>query len=1191
MDGQQGAVRRGRGPFEGFEVRHSVAQNSAVSQSRPWSAPARLFSRGALGVLLLGASQVTCNYDKVVRPKTNPPLKYAFQQPPKTIRAGDTLPLSVTVYQNGAPVSYPLRWGTLDPALIQVDNPTGLVRARDSLGLARVTVGIRSPFLGTPSSDTLALTVTVGRIRTSVAASSHIALSSFGEADSITDTATDVSGAYRFTSDSLIVAIPSDSSFLSVDGPKGGQIKVRAKSANGTGSVILRTKADTTVMAVVPVSVRQVADTLHLAVRGKTKTLTFGSLGSTDSVVAIPYDSGASAILTIPLQHHWLLRSPTLAVLSPVGDSVAVQARLNGNAWLVDSAVDSGRVARDSLAITIQQVAATLTPSAASLAFGSLGDTLTINITAADSGVHPVIGRPLRWASSDASVVAVDSLTGHLQLRKNGAVSLTASEDAATATVRVTVQQVVAHLAVTPDSIPFRSLQDTLHVSAVATDSSGAPIPGIRIVWSTSTPAVATVDTSGLVRGITNGTSLVIATAGGRADSVLVRVAQVVRAVVVSPALDTLFLIGDSTRLVATARDSLGHPIVGAHFTWSGDSASVVTVDTTGLVKNLSAGTATVSATDSGITGHATIVALDTVTAVAVTVNPKANQMLLGQSVVLTATAHNALGHVLSNALIAWASRDSGIVKVDPLGRVRPLEYGAAFIVASSGSRADSSMVTVSTPAVSLTCDTPRVEFADLFSKSALDPSWQVVGGTWSVSSGQLDGTWDVGSAQSDQGNLLLDTTRYAFDSVLARVEFISGKGNDGAFSLWNSVGNKYNVLFQAPTATTPGILGVEQRKAGAFYSNVFYVDSVPGFAAAGDTNVIAIEKADSNVTVYLNGRELLTFADTVFHGALQVGLDAYGDRDFYHFTACHLDPVASISLSATAVNLQVGQTVTLVPTLYNQAGNRVSRRVTWTSSDSTIAAVDNAGTVSGRGSGIATVIATAEGVSAPATISIGTSLSFDGATSYAIVPSSPTLDAATFTVEAWVRLSTDATEQARIINRQNMGGEQGWGLEIFGQGYGTSTGNEVVFHSGNCALVNEISTGFNLQAGTWYHLAASNDGDSLRVYVDSLLVGTAPSGGQTCTGNSVPLVIGTDGLSPFNQFFFPGLVDEVRLWNVARSQSDIVQNLRTYLSASTPGLIGYWHFDEGTGTTAADATANGNTATLVSVLWALQTW
>jgi len=51
-----------------------------------------------------------------------------------------------------------------------------------------------------------------------------------------------------------------------------------------------------------------------------------------------------------------------------------------------------------------------------------------------------------------------------------------------------------------------------------------------------------------------------------------------------------------------------------------------------------------------------------------------------------------------------------------------------------------------------------------------------------------------------------------------------------------------------------------------------------------------------------------------------------------------------------------------------------------------------------------------------------------------------------------------------------------------------------------------------------------------------------------------------------FSYQYFRGLIDEVRVWNVGRTQSEIKATMNTVLSGGEPGLVYYWRFDEGKG-------------------------
>jgi hypothetical protein len=93
---------------------------------------------------------------------------------------------------------------------------------------------------------------------------------------------------------------------------------------------------------------------------------------------------------------------------------------------------------------------------------------------------------------------------------------------------------------------------------------------------------------------------------------------------------------------------------------------------------------------------------------------------------------------------------------------------------------------------------------------------------------------------------------------------------------------------------------------------------------------------------------------------------------------------------------------------------------------------------------------------------------------------------------------------------------------------------------------------------GRWTHIAVSCDGDSFRMYIDGQLTNAVACefGGE----NIASLVIG--GSSDCGNTF-PGVIDEVRIWNVARTPQEIADCFYHTISGSAPGLVACWHFDE----------------------------
>ena len=155
-------------------------------------------------------------------------------------------------------------------------------------------------------------------------------------------------------------------------------------------------------------------------------------------------------------------------------------------------------------------------------------------------------------------------------------------------------------------------------------------------------------------------------------------------------------------------------------------------------------------------------------------------------------------------------------------------------------------------------------------------------------------------------------------------------------------------------------------------------------------------------------------------------------------------------------------------------------------------------------------------------------------------------------TIEAWIKYTTG---DDKTIFR--------YGVEQNNQTFALHLYNGVYI----IGLFNDLSTGYAVNDGSWHHLAVTHDGTTTKVYVDGI-----QRGSKTTTYNTTgtDFHIGTY-LRTTYQFFYNGTIDEVRVWNVARTQSEIQATMNSELSSGT-GLILAYHFNETSGTTADDA-------------------
>ena len=305
-------------------------------------------------------------------------------------------------------------------------------------------------------------------------------------------------------------------------------------------------------------------------------------------------------------------------------------------------------------------------------------------------------------------------------------------------------------LTVTPGSAELTALAATVPLTVQVLDQNGQAMAEAVVTWSSANASVATVDASGVVTAVSNGTATIAASAGGVSGTATVTVSQEVSAVAVSPAADTL-LTGDTLRLAAEATDANGHAVAAAEFSWASSDTLVAAVDDTGLVTGVGAGQAAITAATAGIAGRAglTIVA-PAPTTVAVTPDTVA-LTALGQTAQLTAEVRDQAGRVMVGVPVSWSSADTLVAAVDSAGLVTAAGSGATTITAEAGDVSSEATVKVMQSAgsviVSPSADTLALGDTLRLVAEALDENWHRIEGaaiTWSsgdASVARVDGS------------------------------------------------------------------------------------------------------------------------------------------------------------------------------------------------------------------------------------------------------------------------------------------------------------------------------------------------------------------------------------------------------------------------------------------------------------------
>ncbi|HZG83826.1 LamG domain-containing protein [Paenibacillus sp.] len=176
--------------------------------------------------------------------------------------------------------------------------------------------------------------------------------------------------------------------------------------------------------------------------------------------------------------------------------------------------------------------------------------------------------------------------------------------------------------------------------------------------------------------------------------------------------------------------------------------------------------------------------------------------------------------------------------------------------------------------------------------------------------------------------------------------------------------------------------------------------------------------------------------------------------------------------------------------------------------------------------------------------------LSFDGVDDYVTVPDSPVLRNFTnqITIEMWVKPNLISGNQS-FLRKDNA-----FILQMDASG----RFRPHVFKNGGY-VVAESPVG-TISQGTLQHIALVYDGSNLRGFLNGAVVCNAVTSGDL----SVPVGSIFIGSRNGTGEFFKGVVDDVRIWNVARTASEIADNMNRMLAGNEAGLVGYWKFDEG---------------------------
>ncbi|CAN5297231.1 hypothetical protein BH09BAC1_BH09BAC1_17960 [soil metagenome] len=234
------------------------------------------------------------------------------------------------------------------------------------------------------------------------------------------------------------------------------------------------------------------------------------------------------------------------------------------------------------------------------------------------------------------------------------------------------------------------------------------------------------------------------------------------------------------------------------------------------------------------------------------------------------------------------------------------------------------------------------------------------------------------------------------------------------------------------------------------------------------------------------------------------------------------------------------------------------------------IAAINNGPVCSGSNASL-----TATGL-APS----GNAINFSGGNfSYIDVPNTASYNVTqNLTVEAWIKPASGLAGGAIIFNKENQ-----YEAAVFADGslqwaYANTTPGWAW-----------INTGYIVPWNTWSHVAFVHDytNSSFKTYVNGVLVHTYAIAGVLATTTSSFRIGNRSSNSPFT-----GAIDNVRLWNVARTASEIAQNFIFEYPTTVTGLVAHYPLNgNANAATGVNGTLTGAGTSWIAPAYYSYTW
>ncbi len=353
-------------------------------------------------------------------------------------------------------------------------------------------------------------------------------------------------------------------------------------------------------------------------------------------------------------------------------DNGVVNAVGPGTAVISVSPLYNPNLVTDSCTFTVSRLTTSVevTPATGSIEVGQTS-ALTATVFPADASNKNVV-----WSSADTSIATVDE-DGVVTGVGPGVVNITAVTESGAFqdSCQITVIRRVTGINITLATASI----DTGNTNALVCTVNPTDASNKKIIWSTSDPNIATVNSNGVVTGTGPGNATIYATTedGSYSDSCYVTVIRRAVGVDITSATKSI-LIGENTALaiILSPSDASNKNVI-----WATSNPSIATVNSNGVVTGTGAGTATITVTtqDGSFSDTCLVTVSDPI--------PPKITVTLSQTEVTMRYKKGDLSLTAScvpQSTVTWSSANPKIARVSENGVVTARDMGTTYIIATA---------------------------------------------------------------------------------------------------------------------------------------------------------------------------------------------------------------------------------------------------------------------------------------------------------------------------------------------------------------------------------------------------------------------------------------------------------------------------------------------------------------------------